>query len=237
MNFKTVKEAEIYVKEYLGYENIDFGNLNVIVASKLVRAIEVMFSKYPILKENINAIGTAKFVSAITTEELASGRIIEKGNTTTAQILASIMNDGPVRVSSFRRHTSDDGQFLALEFSKDFEEATPEQIMDFIKKFSDRDITKQVDFETLIYHEFYHLLDYVLKITSDFNNINEDTRKIINTSLPERGMFTQYYYEFFAYAFAEGMLNDDSSDLAKSVVALVDTVYQDKYRRGFGKKE
>lgn len=231
MNFRTKEELEKYVREKLQIPNVDFSNMDLEVASSVVEALTKCLNNYPELNSTIEAIGSPmylwnvmerlKFI-AFYPEEIED---LQKNQE--KQISGkNATNDNPMTLYPI---TIRGKQKFCLELEPSLINQQKEDIARNVARIRNHSSIQEEDtIQSILYHEFGHMLDHVLKISKDC----EVFSIIVGT-----GISSEEFYYNSRDLLAEGFSDYYSSKEPSMASALLVSYINKKYNEQFAKQE
>ena len=227
MNFKTKAELEKYVREELQIPNVDFSNMDLEVASSIVEALTKCLNNYPELHSTIEAIGSPmylwnvmerlKFI-AFYPEEIEDlqknqERQISGKNAT---------NDNPMALYPI---TIRGKQKFCIELEPSLINQKKDDIIRNIARIRNHTSVQEEDtVQSILYHEFGHMLDHVLKISKDC----EVFSIIVGNDVSSE----EFYYksrDLLAEGFANYYASGEPSMASALLVSYINKRYNEKF--------
>ena len=231
-----LEELEKRAQELLNTPNISFTGLEVSVAHEMFEAISYMLERYPALKFSICAIGDYETVNnqfnmvknsnpkkdVVWTEET-----IHQGHLTTVSLGSSL--------PAFKKWQFVElMKFIAISYGNIIVGKNLDYLDERVKQAQKQGNRPEhcSNFKSIIYHEFGHVLSFILNLDKDrglYELIKEksdnfgEIRTMISFFYPTHNVFD----EIIAEAFAEYIMCSNPNELVSSIGNYID----EKYRR------
>lgn len=202
MNYSLINEV---MKKY-GINNVYFEGMNEDMIKEIISGLDLVYSKYPLVFEKINAIGREEYIRV------------------------QILNDyGPRAVKEYKKKTNENNPMSCLSINKSNGlEGVYISIRDNIfdrkpKNDESKSIRDLFTIKSMIIHELGHALDYLLDLRNDpilkeeLIKIDYNTEEIYKT-----GEINEAIAVLFQY-----YMNGYSNILSDALVRRIDEKYSE----------
>lgn len=231
MNFRTKEELEKYVREELQIPNVNFSNMDLAVACDIVEALTKCLNDYPKLNSTIEAIGSPmylwnvmerlKFIAFYPEEIEDLQKNQEKQISGTAAT-----NDNPMTLYPI---TIRGKQKFCLELEPSLMNQQKEEVIRNVARIRNHSSIQEEDtVQSILYHEFGHMLDHVLKISKDCE---------VFSIIVGNGISSEEFYYNSRDLLAESFSDYYSSREPSMASALLVSYINKRYHEQFIKKE
>lgn len=219
MRFHSITEIEDYIRDIIGIPYVNLEGIDIEVCNVIIDTLEEFFSLYPLFRKSIVAIGQSQYM-----EEQANLICLLDNNVTDDGVenfvwVKYVNHFNSVWMNTLATYDKNNlltyfGLNLSI-YIRNHSLSTMD--MDFRKKSIAGFHTPNCNtFRSVLYHEFGHLFDYILKISS--NPKFFELLKNMDIEHDVSSYATTNEMEAFAEAFSEYHSTDTPNESIKKIV-------------------
>lgn len=207
------EDLTYHIVESFGIENVNLGGLDNSIVKEIIEGLQIVYSKYPLIFEKIDAIGT---------EEYIKNEVLNMYGPKYLEVLEQL-NTGNSTMSCFAIEKK---QFFPIARMNDYKYISiliTDKILDVKKnENSNNDVIDNLEtIKSIIIHELGHILDHLLGLSTD--KILKHRLVNLNSSIANEYK-TGRIDEVIAILF-QVYMNGDNNELASTMISRLNEKY------------